>query len=226
MVRHAFTLIELLVVVSIIAVLAGMLLPALGIVQEAARASSCANNLRQVLSATVAYANDEEGRLPNADPYAGQAWNWRLRIGQMLLSEVSEAQLREQLYDRKSVLTCTSAVRSHPNPSTAGGLSGYATFAQNYRVTNNVMTSISGISRSSTTMLYQEGAWIPASSYWQPVSMFSSGTGSNAALFPEAPHRNRYASVGFADGHVEKMPLNLIPTDITSINGALFWRGQ
>jgi Cu2+-exporting ATPase len=49
---------------------------------------------------------------------------------------------------------------------------------------------------------------------------------AGAALFPEAPHRNRYASVGFADGHVEKMPLNLIPTDITSINGALFWRGQ
>lgn len=223
--QRAFTLIELLVVVAIIAILAGLLLPVMGIVQEAARSSSCANNLRQVLAATVAYANDEDGRLPNADPLNGQSWNWRLRIGQVLLPDHAESQLRAQLYDRKGPLTCPSAARNHPNPSTAGGLSGYATFAQNYRITNNVMSSIGAITKSSVTMWYQEGAWIPASSYWHEVSLFSSGTGSNPAQFPEAPHRGTQASVGFADGHVEKRPIGQIPTDITSTAGAQFWRG-
>jgi prepilin-type N-terminal cleavage/methylation domain-containing protein/prepilin-type processing-associated H-X9-DG protein len=224
--HRAFTLIELLVVVSIIAVLAGMIVPAVGLVQEAARASTCANNLRQVLSATVAYANDEEGRLPNADSYNGQNWNWRLRVGQMLLPDTSEDQIRVQLYERKGILTCASAARNHGTPSTAGGLSGFATFAQNYRITTNVMVSLSSIAKTSTTMLYQEGAWIPASRYWHPVSLFSSGTGSNPAQFPEAPHGGRYVSVGFADGHVEKLTLTLIPTDITSTAGMQFWRGQ
>jgi prepilin-type N-terminal cleavage/methylation domain-containing protein/prepilin-type processing-associated H-X9-DG protein len=60
----AFTLIELLVVVAIVAVLAGMLLPAVDLVRGAARTAACASNLRQVALATFAYAQDNDGLLP------------------------------------------------------------------------------------------------------------------------------------------------------------------
>lgn len=59
--RRAFTLIELLVVISIIALLVGILLPALGSARNAARASACLANLRSITQAGILYADDFNG---------------------------------------------------------------------------------------------------------------------------------------------------------------------
>ncbi len=62
--RHAFTLIELLVVISIIALLIGILLPALGAARSTARQAACLSNLRQINIGLAAYATDFQGYLP------------------------------------------------------------------------------------------------------------------------------------------------------------------
>lgn len=62
--KHAFTLTELLVVISIIAVLAGLLLPALMTAQDEAKLAACMNNLKQFGIAIENYRNDFNGNYP------------------------------------------------------------------------------------------------------------------------------------------------------------------
>ncbi len=64
--KHGFTLIELLVTIAIIAILIGLLLPALGSVRTRARVMVCAANVRNHLIANMSYAADNRSRLPNA----------------------------------------------------------------------------------------------------------------------------------------------------------------
>lgn len=63
-VRRAVTLTELLVVISTVALLAAMILPAIGMIRDLALRSRCANNLRQLTFGIVQYSTDNDGLIP------------------------------------------------------------------------------------------------------------------------------------------------------------------
>ena len=113
-----FTLIELLIVIAIIAILAGMLLPALNSAREKGKTITCLNQVKQVLLAHYAYADDYNGVIPvNAgDPVTRKSVMWAYLIsGQNKSTEAPTG----NVYVPMKVLTCPKDTKLPKNTSAA-----------------------------------------------------------------------------------------------------------
>jgi len=132
--QKAFTLIELLVVVAIIAMLAALLLPALGRAREQARTSTCMSNLKSIGTSMAIYNTANDGLFPTTYNYVdGEAssgagyYHWTAAIDKDAYSY--DPTLTVQKYPRAAnQYVCSSHAprgfaaeqlhqRSHPQPA-------------------------------------------------------------------------------------------------------------
>ncbi|MBN8524964.1 MAG: type II secretion system protein [Planctomycetes bacterium] len=231
--QTGFTLIELLVVISIIAILAAMLLPAISLVRRAAQASSCASNQRQITLAVLAYADEQTGMLPYANgPTASAAGNLPYcvydRLGQYLQIDAdsipwnaatssSDIRMMAGLW---KVLRCPGDQR-YPGAISFGLNSRFC--CDNADLTGGVPTypprPISRIGKTSSSAVIADIAAGPTwAGFWStPVMIFGNNVDIDAPAswtvgypyyqpFLVVPRHLKGCNLGFLDGHVRRSP--------------------
>lgn len=211
--QEGFTLIELLVVIATIAVLAGLVLPALAKAKTSARRVECLTRMKQWGLALQSYADDSEGLIPREGFHSnGQVWwnNWNQirnpqsqdvwynalsnHVGMPPAASYGSATARLSFYDRSSFFHCPSArfPNSASTPTFQIALFSIAMNSQLIEPPEVPTTSFSRIIRPSNTVLFLdnllegEGRVVDQQSWTelgQPASM-----------------ANRFAGVRHGDG--------------------------
>ena len=225
--RKAFSLIELLVVVAIIAVLAGMVMVAVALVRDGARALRCANNLRQCHLSILAYAQDWEGSLPIGQYWTGGSndTDWWTVVSSYHGNQSGVYADRDSLLENAGLFRCAMAVpsgRAHyaANPilmpyQVPPSLPPLVFMATVQRQGEVVLLADSGLWAPwniASTVLYQVGAkWFDVDDADNATPVAWSGVDLGHFSWR---HRGKRAGMVFLDGRVAALPLAEVPRSL------------
>lgn len=185
--RRAFTLVELLVVAAIIAVLAGLLLPALSRARVRAISLRCTSQLRQIGMGCAMYSDDNNDRLPQS---AHQGASWISRLGRYGLTNV----YRCPVDTNRSRLT-SYAINDFLTPAPFG----------DRLIDFSRLTFIPA--PAETVHLAETAPDFEGSDHFHFADASSGGFGTNAFSGQVAVERHQgAANYLFADGHAQALP--------------------
>ncbi len=213
--RAAFTLIELLVVIAIIAILIGLLLPAVQKVRDAANRVKCQNNLKQLGLATHNYISTFDGTLPPARTIENGVDRWW--FGVLVGSEVDATRgtLMPFLENNRAVLKCPNADPNKIKSKYNGGTGGYG---YNYAYLAPISYSpptwqpvwqpvkIGHVQATSNTIAFADtaGTWVDPWPSGDPILIEVPLMEPPSGLYPTIHFRHaQTTNVCFLDGHVQ-----------------------
>ena len=165
-VRRAFTLIELLVVIAIIAILIGLLLPAVQKVREAASRASCANNIKQICLAVHNLNDTNAGQIPAMTGAFPAGSTNSGTVFYYLLPYIEQGPLY-------NISVSVTGIYSASNP-VAGGVRAYGVVVKSYlcpsdasapsgNVRNSGLTTFATANYAANPLAFVAGAGIPRS---------------------------------------------------------------
>ena len=227
--RRSYTLIELLTVIFVIAVLAGLIMPATALVRSRAKRTNCASNLKQVGMLAMQFTNDRNGLLlkydgnrtptlrnKNVEKHARNKMDYAAAINAS--SGISNTGLwttslvRYAKYDME-VFHCPADERSL-NLFAAGNTS----YGLNYGAADRPGSTASGQANNMTAVKRTPAGVILFGETAQgSLGMDTSGATASAVMGTvysggHKPH-SQYYNINFLDGHVE----TLQPKDISGL---------
>ena len=192
--RRAFTLIELLVVIAVIAILAGLLLPALSRAKQSARAIYCVNQMRQIALAIRLYADDHQEYFPRSQhsAFAQGTVPWGRAVAEYVgASQSSWTNLLRSIYQ------CPSDMRRKPWSYGQNVYFELDPEMDDYVGSPKTWRRMPSVPYPSATILHAENE--SAADHIMPHFWI---TASNATDVAKARHRQQ-SNYSFVDGHIE-----------------------